>query len=596
MKFQQKFKILFTRSELNKLILLFFAILIMAILEVVGVASIVPFMSVIASPEIIHNNTYLSNLYNFLQVDSENEFIIFLGIAIIVLLFLSNITQAFITWKMTFFAQNQYHRLQVRMLEQYLAEPYSFYLNKNSSELSKNILTEVSAVINGVVLQSLLGLSKIFIVIFIFVLLLLVNPIVAITTTVILFGSYLIIYSLVRTKLRTIGIKKTTAVFHTFKSANESMAGIKEIKIRNSEKEFVNRFIPPSKELAEYAAQVSVIAALPRYLLEVVAFGGIIAISTMLIATKPGSSNEVIPIISLYAMAGYRLMPALQQIYGAISNVKYNIPAFNILVNDFNNLTEKNFNKIKDQKPCEFNHKLQIRDINFFYKGEKNPVINNLNLDVKKNTTVGLIGPSGVGKTTLIDIILGLLTPDSGNIIVDGIKINKENIAAWQKNIGYVPQSIYLTDDSIEKNIAFSIAENEIDRAKLVSAAKMANVDTFINSLPDQYKTLVGERGVRLSGGQRQRIGIARALYHNPTILVFDEATSSLDGITEDVIMDSIHNLSHKKTIIMIAHRMTTVKECDVIHMMKDGKIFDSGTYDELFQKNKDFQLMAKND
>ena len=559
----------------------------------VGVASIVPFMAVISTPELIHENSYLSIVFHLFNINDENEFIVLLGVAIIVLLLLSNSSQAFITWKITHFTQKLLHRLQVRLLEQYLAQPYDFYLNRNTSELGKNILNEVSAVISGVVNQALLGLSKIFIVIFIFGLLLYIDPIVAITTTIVLFGSYFIIFRLVKNKLTRIGIKKTTAVFQTFKATNEAMSGIKEIKLRNSEKEFINRFIPPSKELAYCSAEASVIATVPRYLLEVIAFGGIIAITISIISTSTGSSNTVIPMISLYAMAGYRLMPALQLIYGAASNIKYNMPAFNILVNDFNKSTVK-ISKELEQESIELNDKLEVRGISFTYKNSEYPVIKNLTLAIKHNTTVGLIGVTGAGKTTLIDIILGLLTPETGSIIVDGKEINQSNISAWQKNIGYVPQSIYLTDDTVERNIAFAVAEEEIDRELVSNAAEMANLDKFILTLPDQYETLVGERGVRLSGGQRQRIGIARALYHNPKALVFDEATSSLDGITENIIMDAIHNLSHKKTIIMIAHRLSTVKECDVIHMMKDGEIVDSGTYQQLIAENEDFQSMAK--
>ena len=559
----------------------------------VGVASIVPFMAVISTPEMIHENSYLSIVFNLFNISDENEFIILLGVAIIVLMLLSNSSQAFIAWKITYFTQNLLHRLQARLLEQYLAQPYGFYLNRNTSELGKNILNEVSAVINGVVHQALIGLTKIFIVIFIVGLLLYIDPIVAITTTIVLLGSYLKIFRLVKNQLTRIGIKKTTAVFQTFKAANEAMSGIKEIKLRNSEKVFINRFIPPSKESADCAALASIISSLPRYLLEVIAYGGIIAITIIIISTNPGRSNEVIPMISLYAMAGYRLMPALQVIYGAVSNIKYNMPAFNILVNDFFKSTEQ-ISKELEQEPIELNDKIEIRGISFSYQNSEYPVIKNLTLDIKHNTTVGLIGSTGAGKTTLIDIILGLLTPETGSLIVDGKEINQSNIPAWQKNIGYVPQTIYLTDDTVERNIAFAVEEEEIDRELVINAAELANLDKFILTLPDQYETSVGERGVRLSGGQRQRIGIARALYHNPIVLVFDEATSSLDGITEVAIMDAIHNLSHKKTIIMIAHRLSTVKECDVIHMMKDGEIVVSGTYQQLIAENEEFQQMAK--
>jgi len=592
MTIQQKLKILFTESELKKLSLLFVGILLMAVLEVVGVASIAPFMAVISTPELIHENSYLFYTYQLFDINNDNEFIVLLGIAIIVMLLVSNSSQALITWKITYFTQMQQHRLTVRLLQQYLSQPYSFYLNRNTSELGKNILSEVNSGISGVVLQSLLVLSKVIVAIFIFGLLLLLDPIVALTATVILGGSYWIIFRLVKNKLHTIGTARTETTFQTFKTANEAMSGIKEIKLRNNEKEFVDRFIKPSREQAHYAAQNTLIASMPRYILEVIAFCGIIAITISIIATKTESSNEVIPIISLYAMAGYRLMPALQQIYSGLTAIKYSIPAFNILINDFSQPSTEILEQ-QDYSPITFDNTLQIKEINFSYQNTESSVIKNLNLEIAHNTTVGLVGATGSGKTTLVDILLGLLTPKTGTITVDGIQLNQKNISAWQKNLGYVPQTIYLTDDTVERNIAFAVSEEEIDKEQVKKAAEMANLDQFILTLPNQYQTIVGERGVRLSGGQRQRIGIARALYHNPTVLVLDEATSALDGITENAIMDAIHNLSHKKTIIMIAHRLSTVKECDVIHMMKGGEVIESGTYQHLISENEEFKKMA---
>ena len=592
MTLQQKLKILFTESELKKLSLLFVGILMMSVLEVVGVASVAPFIAVVTTPEMIHENHYLSTAYQIFNINSDNEFIVLLGIAIIVVLLLSNSSQAFIIWKITYFTQKQQHRLAVRLLQQYLAQPYGFYLNRNTSELGKNILNEVSSGINGVVQQSLLVLSKIVVVTFIFGMLLLLDPVVALTATLVLGGSYGIVFKLVKNKLHMIGTARTDATFQTFKIANEAMSGIKEIKLRNKEKEFINRFTVPSKKHAHYVAQNTLIASMPRYLLEIIAFCGMILITISIIATKTESSNEVVPLISLYAMAGYRLMPALQQIYGGLTTIKYSTPALNILINDFSQPSTEILKK-SDNFSITFEDTLQFEGMKFSYQNSDSYVIKDLNLDITHNTTVGLVGATGSGKTTLVDILLGLLTPETGIITVDGVQLNKKNISAWQKNLGYVPQTIYLTDDTVERNIAFAVPEEELDREQVKKAAEMANLDQFVLTLPEQYQTIVGERGVRLSGGQRQRIGIARALYHNPTVLVLDEATSALDGITENAIMDAINNLSHKKTIIMIAHRLSTVKECDVIHMMRNGEIIESGTYKYLVSENEEFQKMV---
>jgi ABC-type multidrug transport system fused ATPase/permease subunit len=243
----------------------------------------------------------------------------------------------------------------------------------------------------------------------------------------------------------------------------------------------------------------------------------------------------------------------------------------------------------------EFRSTVKLADISFSYPGAKKPIVRNQNLSIGSNTSIAFVGPTGCGKTTLVDIILGLLEPDKGKIFVDNIELTNENIKNWQKNLGYVPQSIYLTDDTIRNNIAFGITGSDIDEEMLVQSAQMANIHGFIvNELKDGYDTVIGERGVRLSGGQRQRIGIARAIYNNPSVLILDEATSALDTLTENAIMDAINNLSHKKTLIIVAHRITTVRTCDIIYLMEEGSITDSGTYDELYEKNPSFRKMTK--
>jgi len=593
MTIQHKLRTIFTNKELKAIFFLFIGILIMAFLEVVGVASVAPFIAVLTSPELIHENVYLANFYNFFDVQGDNAFIVLLGTFVVIAILISNATQAFITWKITNFAELQQHRVAVRLLKKYLSQPYSFYLDRNTSELGKNVLNEVGNAISGVVMESLLVLSKLVVALFMITLLIIVDPQVAIIATGFLGGSYWIIYKLVKQRLYFMGTAKTEAAFQAFKTTSEAMAGIKEIKLRGAEKKFLDRFFIPSNALAKFGANINLISTLPRYLLEVVAFGGMILIVIYLMSKKMDNYSAIIPMISLYAMAGYRLMPALQTIYSGMAKIKFSIPAFNIIVDAFSQTNTKELSQT-NQDQLSFENKIEINQVSFSYKNPNSQIIDNLNLKITHNTTVGLMGSTGAGKTTLIDILLGLLTPDNGSISVDQKEINQENLAAWQKNIGYVPQNIYLTDDTIERNIAFSEFENTIDAEQVKKAAKMANLDVFINTLPDKYKTFVGERGIRLSGGQRQRIGIARAIYHDPKLLVLDEATSSLDGITENAIMDAIQNLSHKKTIIIIAHRLSTLMECDIIHMLANGKIIDSGTYSQLIKNNKEFRKMSK--
>jgi len=286
-------------------------------------------------------------------------------------------------------------------------------------------------------------------------------------------------------------------------------------------------------------------------------------------------------------------MPAMQQIYASSTQLKFNFPALSILVNDLLSVDVTSTPSRDNENDIEFLDKLNITNLSFSYPGVEKPTLNNINLQIESNKTIGLVGSTGSGKTTLVDVFLGLLNPTSGNISVDGEELTAKNIKSWQKNVGYVPQDIYLVDDTIESNIAFG--ERVIDFDKVKKAAITSELDEFIKTLPNGYKTIVGERGVRLSGGQKQRIGIARALYHNPKILVLDEATSSLDGETESYIIKAINNLSHKKTILMIAHRVSTLKSCDMIYVMESGKIVASDTYKNLLLSNKIFQGMANN-
>ena len=329
---------------------------------------------------------------------------------------------------------------------------------------------------------------------------------------------------------------------------------------------------------------------LPKYLLDAIGFGAILFLMTYTVYIEK-TSGEIIPIVAVFALAGYRLMPALQQIYASLTQLKFNFPALEILVTDLSSVNEvTSFNRQKNP-PLLFSKHLIIKDVGFTYPNVNIPVLKNINLKIELNTTVGLVGITGSGKTTLVDIVLGLLNNTRGKLFVDETELTAENISSWQDNLGYVPQAIYLIDDTIERNIAFAVTEVDINKVK--HAAKMAELDEFIQTLPDGYQTNVGERGIRLSGGQKQRIAIARALYHDPKFLILDEATSSLDGLTENIIMDAIHNLAHKKTILMIAHRITTLKECDVIYVLENGAIINSGSYKQLLKSDENFRHMA---
>jgi len=588
----EKINLLFTKAEFYKIGIIFLGVLIMSVLEVLGVASIAPFIGVVTNPSIIHHNEYLSFIYEYLDFSSDKSFIIATGAMVIFILVFSNSFNAFMTWKITMFSKMHGHMLSMRLLSRYLNQPYSFFLTRNTSDLGKNILTEITRCIDGAIFPALNIASKIIVSVFLLIFLLSIDPVLALVVSTVLCGSYLLIYKLVRRNLSTIGVNSTNAVLNRFKITNEALSGIKDIKLRGNENKFLQYFSIHSKNDAKYNAQSLLISTLPRYALETIAFSGIILIIIYFVSND-AKTDQLIPLLSLYALAGFRLMPAVQQIYSGFSQVKYNLPALLLLIEDLK-LNNRNSGNI--DVPVEhlvFKNEIKLESIDFSYPNTSKNILDDFSLSVSCNTTVGLIGTTGSGKTTIVDIILGLLEPSSGKFFIDDTELTSDELPRWKQKLGYVPQFVYLIDDTIESNIAFGLSENEIDLKQVKNAAKLAELDEFIMSLPMQYKTKVGERGVRLSGGQLQRIGIARALYYNPTVLIMDEATSSLDGNTEDVILEAIHNLGHKITIIMIAHRLSTLKECDVIHILKDGRIIESGNYEQLFKSNDEFRKLA---
>ncbi|MFZ3136140.1 MAG: ATP-binding cassette domain-containing protein, partial [Thermodesulfovibrionales bacterium] len=335
----------------------------------------------------------------------------------------------------------------------------------------------------------------------------------------------------------------------------------------------------------------------PRYIMEVVAIGGIISVVLYLLASDRGF-QDALPIIGLFAFAAYRIMPALQNIFASLTTLRFYVHALDVLYEDMYFFEHKSYTAAYSKKkfsPLNLQKELKLEEITFSYPGTRKPVIDNLNIKIDSNTSVAFVGKTGVGKTTIADIVLGLLRPNSGRMLVDGVEITDDNLPGWQKNLGYIPQDIYLLDDTVTRNIAFGVPDEEIDMNIVKSVAQIANIHNFVTEeLPNRYQTVVGERGVRLSGGQRQRIGIARALYHNPGVLVLDEATSALDGATEKEVFEAINNIAKTKTLIIIAHRLTTVKDCDVIYVLKDGKIVGQGKYEELMESNIEFRKMAK--
>lgn len=574
---------LLTRRERRNLLLLFVAVLIMAGLEVVSVAAIMPFLSVAADPGSIQENAYLLWSYETFGFDSVNQFLVFLGLGAFVALLVSNAFISFATWLKYRYVFMRQHTLSKRLLERYLRQPYEFFLQRNSADLSKNVLSEVQEVTRELMLPAILGLAKGMVALFIIAFLVVTDPLLALMVTLTLGGAYGLIYLLVRKRLTRTGRERVKANQDRYTAASEAFSGIKEIKLMGKEEAFLDQYDQPSKLYARRYAAMKAIAYVPRYALEAVAFGGIILIAVYLIGTQ-GNFQQIIPTLGLYAFAGYRLMPALQQAFKAAAQSKFNSNALDVLYEDLVVSEDETPSLSRSPNghanPVQLDACLELKDVTFTYAGAVEPALKNITLEIEANTTVGIVGTTGSGKTTLVDVILGLLRPEQGELLVDGIPVELYNLRAWQNELGYVPQDIVLADTTVARNIAFGVPKEEIDMKAVAEAAQAAQIRDFIvEEMPHGYSTMVGERGMRLSGGQRQRIGIARALYHQPSVLVFDEATSAVDTTTEQCIMDAVYAFAGQKTIIMIAHRRKTLEGCDTIFHVERGEVVDRVSY-----------------
>ncbi len=594
----QKLREILTRREKLQVGILLIAIIAMAFSQAVGVASVLPFISLVMDPEMVFSNQYLFWAYDTFNFTSVNRFIIFAGVAMFTIIILANAISAFATWLKLRFAWMNNHRLSRRLLEKYLSMPYAYFLNQNSADLSKNVLAEVRSLTNEYVIPSLTIVTRSLVAIFMLITLFWIDAVVSLIAIIVLGGAYGLLFLHINRNLKYRGQLRMQANKMRFKTVNEAFGGIKEIKVMNREPFFLQRFTKDSLKMARLQSWNAVIGQIPRFSLEAIAFGGIIIFVLVLLLTRE-DARQVIPLASLFAFAGYRLMPALQDIFTSFTKMQFNMAVLDRIYDDFSSKEEGSLPKIyfKEEMPqaLPFVNKITLDRVSFYYPNTTVPVIKDINLSIKRNTSVAFVGPTGAGKTTLVDIILGLLPPQQGRLLVDGVKIDHSNIVQWQRNIGYVPQHIYLSDDTAAGNIAFGIPEDKVDQQKLEKAAGVANIHKFIvDELPYGYDTVVGERGIRLSGGQRQRIGIARALYHDPEVLVFDEATSALDGVTEELVLQAMESAAELKTLIIIAHRLTTVKNCSMVYMLDQGKIVAEGTYDQLMGSSEQFRKMAK--
>ena len=600
---------LFSPAERLSFVGVLAAMLAMGILQMAGVGVILPFVSLLSNPDSIQDNAALAWLYSALGFASTRGFLIFIGSVLLFILVASNAITAVTIWLMTRFAWGVQKRISTRLLEGYLHQPYETFLNRNSADTGKNILIESQQFANGVLmpaLQSLaFGITAALIVGFLFWL----QPLLALTVTLIFGFAYLLVYLTVRRALLRIGRERMTANTKRFQAVGEAFGSVKEVKVMGREAHFLQRYEPAAGVFAYAMASSQVLSQVPRYAIEGLAFGIVMAAMLWLLASGQGLQSAL-PLASAFVVAGYRLLPALQNIYQGFAQWRFNQSVLDTLQRDLaahepapDALDEK---AQSEEAPTTagaptrrarltFDHAIELKNLTYRYPMASAPSLDDISLTIPRNSFVALTGATGAGKTTLADIILGLLEPGTGEICIDGTPLTAANRSQWQANLGYVPQDIYLTDSTIASNIAYGLAADDVDHSAVERAARIANIHDFIiDKLPSGYDTIVGERGVRLSGGQRQRIGIARALYHDPAVIVLDEATSALDNETERRIVNELDAMRGGRTLIVIAHRLTTVQKCHEVFMLENGKIAARGSYDELIHQSAEFSQLAQ--
>ena len=568
--------------------------LMVSIIEVLGVASIMPFMAVLTNPGVIQTNAILAYTFDVLEFDTTDNFVFFLGVSVFIFLVGSAFLRALVVWSQVYYANIRHLSISSRVVSGYLQQPYYWFLTKNSSNLAAAVLEEVSRVVNGCLYPFMRLITNGIVATLLLSLLVYADPLLALGSFLVLGFSYGIIILHAGEHLSTQGHIISASQTGRLKALNEAFGGIKDVKSGGYENYFIDKYRKHARRHALSSVSAKLWGEMPSFAMQALVFGGMMIMILYLMKTRDSFDNAI-PVLSLFALGAYKLMPALQEIYKQIVEIKYNQPALDVIYKDIELLKPSSelFSKYSDNA-LELNDQIELRDVKYSYPESEKIALDIRSLKIQKNSTVGFVGGSGAGKTTTVDLILGLLEASSGGLYVDDILIDQNNIRPWQMNLGYVSQQIYLSDDSIAANIAFGVPQVDIDYAAVTNAAKIAHLHEFITSeLENGYHTEVGERGVRLSGGQRQRIGIARALYHNPDVLILDEATSALDYLTEKIIMDAVEELSHKKTIIIIAHRLSTIRNCDKLFLLNNGEVVATGSYDQLMSENADFKKMA---
>lgn len=587
-----------TAAERRRALLVCIPIVIAALASALTIASVIPFLSVLSDPRLLQGNGVIAQAYRWTGISSEYRFIALLGaaaVAIIAFSSVANIWRVHATWKLT---ANLIHTVSCRLLAVYLRQPYEFFIRSHSGDMATSVLSECEQLVMQVYKPTADLVASALTVAAILSVVIAMNPLIAVSAIVFLGTVYAVTFGYSRRRVALLGKIRVQANNERYRIAGEALNGIKDVKILGREAHYLRRFEDPSTRIADGRTRANVIGEAPKYVVEAASLGGIVLICLLvldprLLASQQNTS-DIIPLLGIFAFAAQRLIPELQRTYAALNKLQYGAAAVGQVYRDLQKEPELPPLVHQTPQPLPFRQEVCAKHVHHRYEQAERSSLVDLSFCVQRGERVGIVGGSGAGKTTLADLLLGLLKLESGALTVDGVELTDQNIRSWQQTVGYVPQDIFISDASVAENIALGIASAEIDMDKVRRSADVANLTGVIEKdLPEGFQTRLGEKGVRMSGGQRQRIGIARALYHDADLIIFDEATSALDNVTEAEVVDAINQLPGTKTVLIIAHRLSTVRHCDRIMVLDRGRLSAFGTWEELLAGNAIFQELV---
>ncbi len=583
----------FDTEDRKKLLLVLLLACVGALLETIVTGIVFPFMGIMTKPESIHEYRLLNTLYKYFGEPSINHLLVYFSVFLVGLYLFKTVFQFFVMVLQTRFSSRIEADIAIRLFRTYLAAPYHFFQNTNSSVLIRNITKEVPYMVGQVILSGMTFITEFVVVLGIFILLLVIEPVGFFfqTITIAILSSIYFLYF--RSTIQKSSIVRQEADALVNKSVYQAFHGIKDVKVLGKEDFFIKEFGKVIRKLTHATGTQAMIFMSPRSFLEASGVLGLIAgIAAM--AAMGYSKEAMLQNLAVIVASAFRLIPSFSRMMSNINQIKFGLASLNLIYEDLStSYSSKQLSKNEQVLfPSPINL-ISFDKVEFSYPNTDKKVLKGIDLNVPRSQSIAIVGSSGAGKTTIIDLLLGLHKPTAGALMFDGIRLTDDNLDNWRTKIGFVPQHIYLHDDNIKRNIAFGLPDDQICELKLRKAIELAQLERFIDGLPEGVETLVGEEGVRLSGGQRQRLGIARAIYHEPEILIMDEATSALDNQTEKEFVEALEKFMGKKTLIIVAHRLTTIRNCDQIYFLKDGYVADSGTYESLSSSNQDFRAYA---